>query len=588
MKRIDIKVFLKTAALTAMLFLIMLPRTVLAKETELTEEILGEIDRRMEQAFEAGEAQADLSDLNIIVNMYSDKLGKQYQKVLDRCSTFAKDHGYFLLGSHKEPYISPAPLTEETEECNEFGVGPNRLVAIELNYDAFYRLPDDSADLELIARTQEKLTREYECAMSVVTDEMTDVEKALALYDYIIAVSNYPDAESIDEDGIETYNSESYSAISVFRDHVSVCVANATAYCYLLSDCGIPCIRVDSDGMEHSWAMVKVNGAWYHADPTWDDPRYMDGWTSMWDLNNDIWDLGAAGHTYFLKSDEEMENYLWHFGWEIMVDYTADGSMGETPASGPSGSFDDTFFGNDSLWQNDVHYNYVNGDWYFLDRSSNRIIRMALGQAMEEAEYIDAPSENMMKYVYGSGPCLFICEADGIWRYDTRSGAMEKLPLAENSADRGQPEFTEMNVASGRLNGVVIYRDDAGDPDLTEFSYSVEELLEMKGTPETEEPVMTETEATEAETTEPVSTEAETTEAGTTEAVTAESADAGTEAEKASQEETTGTESADTEAETEKAAEEAGGRTTPVIVPIVLAAAALIAGAIVIVKKKQG
>ena len=567
----------------ALLLLIMTPRTVHAKETDVTEEMLSEIQSRVEKAFQAGEAQADLSDLDIIVNMYSDKLGKQYQKLLDLCQDFAKDHGLFVLGRHRESYISPAPLVEATEDCNEYGVGPNRLTAIELGYDAYYRLEDDSADLELIARTQEKLTREYELAMSAVSEEMSDVEKALALYDAIIAMSNYPDAEGTDENGTEFYDSESYSAISVFRDHISVCVANATAYCYLLSDCGIPCIRVDSSEMSHSWAMLKVEGAWYHADPTWDNVRYMDGWTSQGDVNNDIWDLGAAGHTYFLKSDEEMENGLEHYGWELTADYTKDASMEGAPASGPSGSFDSLFFGSGSPWPVDVHYNYVNGDWYFLNWITNQIVKTTLGQDPEEASSIDAPNDHRMKYVFGSGECLFICEEEGIWRYNTRSGAMEQLPLAENDADRGQPQFTEMNVASGRLNGVVIYTNEAGEAEPVEFSYPVEELLEMKVSPETEEPVTTEAETTEPETTE----DAGTTEAGTTEARTegTESAAAGTELPETSE---TGTDS--TAAGTETEAEVPDGRSQSAAAYVLagLAAAALLSGIILAVKKKGG
>ena len=479
-KKFNLKSLFIGFALTVMFLGILSPRTVYAKETEITEEIQAEISKRLERAFKAGKADADLSDLNIIVNMYSDRIGEQYQKILDVGYAFAKEHGYFVLGSHKEPYISPCPTTVETKDCDKYGVGPNRVTAFELCNDAFYRRPDGSADLKLIAATQKKVTQEYEYAMSVVSDKMSDVEKALVLYDYIIAMSNYPGAESIDENGIETYDSESYSALSVFRDNISVCVANATAYCYLLSDCGIPCIRVDSSDMEHSWAMVKVNGAWYHTDPTWDNSRYMDGLTSLGDFNHDIWDLGAVGHTYFLKSDKEMKNKLQHFGWTLAADYTKDGSQSKTPKSGSSGSFDDTFFSSDGYWMNDVHYNYVNGDWYFLNRVTNQIVKTDLGRDPKKAEIIDAPTDNMMKFVYGSGEFLFICEEDGIWRYNTRSGEMGRLPLSENHTKKGQPVFNEMNIASGRLNGVVVYSDSKAGSISVEFSYPVEKVLNMK------------------------------------------------------------------------------------------------------------
>ena len=484
-----------------MLFFLAVPQTVYAEETDITDEIISEVRSRIDRAFLAGEPSADLADMNIIVNMYSDRFGAQYQKILDLCDDYAKENGSFLLGSHKEPFVSFSPGTEETDGCNEYGVGPNRLTSISLIYDEYYRRADGSADLELIDRVRKQLTREYETALSVVSEDMNDVEKALALYDYIIAVSNYPDVKSIDENGIELYDNESYSAVSVFRDHISVCVANATAYCYLLSDCGIPCIRVDSNEMEHSWTMLKVDGAWYHADPTWDDPKYEEGLTSIGDWNDDIWDLGAAGHLYFLKSDEEMEDRLGHYGWALIMDYTKDRSVDGTPVSGPSGSFGNAFFGDGNIWQEDVHYNYVDGYWYFLNRNTNRIVRTVYGQDMAAAEYLDAPSENTMKYVYSSGDCLFICEDGGIWRYDTKDGKMEKLALAENDSDKGEPVFTEMNIASGKLNGVAVYSCWSENPVPVSFSYPVEEVLQMEAVIGTEESAATETETESAENT---------------------------------------------------------------------------------------
>lgn len=487
--------FAKLCLLGLILTLVLsLPQTVYAAETEITEETISEIRSRLDRALQTGATSVELADLNIIVNMYSDRFGAQYQKILDLCDECAKETGSFRLGSHREPYVGISPKVAPADGCNEFGVGPNHLISIGLIYEEYYRRADGSADTELIGAVQEQLTREYQTALSVVSADMNDVEKALALYDYIIAVSNYPDVESIDENGIVRYDEESYSAISVFRDHISVCVANATAYCYLLSDCGIPCIRVDSDEMEHSWTMLFVDGAWYHADPTWDNRKYEGGMTSLGDWNDDIWDLGAASHHYFLKSDEEMLNRLEHHDWFLTKDYSVDHSVDRTPVSGPSGSFDDVFFSDGNLWQEDVHYNYVNGSWFFLNRSRNRIVRTAYGQNMTEAEYLDAPSENAMKYVYSSGDCLFICEQSGIWRCDTRDGRMEKLDLAENRADTGEPVFTEMNIASGYLNGVVVYNYWAETPDPISFSYSTEELLQMQTVSEPEAPVITEPE----------------------------------------------------------------------------------------------
>ena len=65
------------------LLLLIVPWHVHAEETQLTEEIMMEIQHRLEQSFNKGLPQADLTDLDIVVNMYNDRFSEQYQKILD-------------------------------------------------------------------------------------------------------------------------------------------------------------------------------------------------------------------------------------------------------------------------------------------------------------------------------------------------------------------------------------------------------------------------------------------------------------------------------------------------------------------------
>lgn len=475
-----------------MLVSLTLPQIAFAEETEITSQMLTEIESRVNKALDAGEEYVDLTDLGIITNMYADRIGEQYQKVLNLCDTCQNNHGSFFVGSHRDPYAYVSPATEPAEEADSYGTGPNLLAGITIAYDPYYMFSDGGADTELIAQSQAKMTQEYDYAISVVNDHMNDTEKALALYDYLIALTDYPDAEMIDEEGIEVYSEDSCSACAVFRDHLSVCVANATAYCYLLSDCGIPCIRVDSAEMQHSWVMLKVDGAWYHADPTWDNARFENGTTSKGDPNDDSWDIGAASHHYFLKSDKEMQEGLEHYGWELVKDYSPDSSVTELPEADQSGNYDSLFFGKDNIWQEDVNYNYINGCWYFLNMASNQIVKTVYGLDMNKAEYIDAPSEEIMKYAYSSGNYLFICDDKGIWRCNTLDGKMERLDLQEARDQRGTPLFTEMNIASGQLNGIVQYEIGQEQWEPAAYSYSMEDLLQMAVIPETEAAAETE------------------------------------------------------------------------------------------------
>ena len=163
------KIFAKICVIILILALVLsFPQAVYAEETDLTEEILSEIRSRVDQAVQAGERSVDLADMNIIVNMYTDRLGTQYQKILDLCNDVAIENGSLILGSYREPYVRFSPQVEPAEGSNEFGVGPNWLRSISLFYDQYYCFADGSPDLELIEEVQEQLTREYQAALSVV------------------------------------------------------------------------------------------------------------------------------------------------------------------------------------------------------------------------------------------------------------------------------------------------------------------------------------------------------------------------------------------------------------------------------------
>ncbi len=61
-----------------------------------------------------------------------------------------------------------------------------------------------------------------------------------------------------------------YSADSALLRGTCVCDGYSKAYYYLLEAAGIPVARAISEN--HAWNVVKLNGSWYHVDPTWDDP----------------------------------------------------------------------------------------------------------------------------------------------------------------------------------------------------------------------------------------------------------------------------------------------------------------------------
>ena len=66
-------------------------------------------------------------------------------------------------------------------------------------------------------------------------------------------------------------NYEYYGADVLFRGY-GVCDAYSKAYELLCQKAGVSVKRVTSNALNHAWNALKIGGAWYHVDPTWDDP----------------------------------------------------------------------------------------------------------------------------------------------------------------------------------------------------------------------------------------------------------------------------------------------------------------------------
>ncbi len=129
---------------------------------------------------------------------------------------------------------------------------------------------------------------EYRNICSYLRDDMTQVEKMLAVYDYM-AVNYEYDTENL-EKGTVPY--ESYTSYGVMMKKIGVCQGYAEAYALVLNRLGYECIITSSDQMNHAWNMVKLGNNWYHVDVTWGD------------ATPDR--LGRVLHKYFLVSDATM------------------------------------------------------------------------------------------------------------------------------------------------------------------------------------------------------------------------------------------------------------------------------------------
>lgn len=127
----------------------------------------------------------------------------------------------------------------------------------------------------------ETMISDYNAAIGKILEGVnpswSDLEKALYFNDYLASHCEYD----------TTYSK--YTAYDALVDNKAVCEGYSLAYMELLSRVGIPCKRVSSNSLNHTWNMFYINNHYYYVDVTWNDPLGNFG--------------GRAGHRFFLKSE---------------------------------------------------------------------------------------------------------------------------------------------------------------------------------------------------------------------------------------------------------------------------------------------
>lgn len=138
---------------------------------------------------------------------------------------------------------------------------------------------------------------------SVITADMTDYDKELALHDYLVNNCEY-DPTVIAGD-IPDGRDDDYTAYGALINEKAVCQGYADAMYRLLKAVGIKSIMVSgtaTNGVNteaHAWNIVTIGGQTYQFDATFDDPSYKDG------RNNPT-------HDYFNITDSQLsKDHTW-------------------------------------------------------------------------------------------------------------------------------------------------------------------------------------------------------------------------------------------------------------------------------------
>lgn len=274
----------------------------------------------------------DFSELDITYNSKNrEELSRIYSELIN------ENPKYFYIGGYTYSYY-------EGDE--------GKIIGIQLIYDSDYRKDTKGfqPNVEKILKDRSIYVAGINNVLQCVENSMTDLEKVLAVHDWIVRECDYDYQNYVNG----MIPNSSYSDTGVFINGSAVCNGYALAFSVLMQQLNIPSYFVGSNSMNHAWNLVYVDKTWYHIDTTWDDPVW-DNSTQYGYSNNDYADEGYVSHKYFMLSDEEIRNKE-HSGWSTNV-----------PSASVSGKYIDYCFYNKN-----VSMNYYNGYWYYS--SGNKII----------------------------------------------------------------------------------------------------------------------------------------------------------------------------------------------------------------------
>ena len=138
----------------------------------------------------------------------------------------------------------------------------------------------------------------------ILRDGMSDFDKEVEIYAWVLQNVDYYTSHM---DALAEDERDAYTPYGALVNREAVCLGYASAFQLLTELAGLESITVAGVGdvtEDHGWTMVRLNGEWYCADPTWDWSSYAfgaiygydaaEGW--VWEYFNVTSDYMARTH----------------------------------------------------------------------------------------------------------------------------------------------------------------------------------------------------------------------------------------------------------------------------------------------------
>ena len=151
----------------------------------------------------------------------------------------------------------------------------------------------------VLAEKKKAIEAERNHIIGSLYNEMSDVEKALAVHDWFALHYAYDTPASL-----HAFPTSAHRIDGLLLDEKAVCQGYMLGYKYILEMLDIDAVCMTSAVMGHGWNMVEIEDKWYHVDVTHDDATNRAG--------DDI--FGRVLHRNFLCSEAGIRA-TGHAGW---------------------------------------------------------------------------------------------------------------------------------------------------------------------------------------------------------------------------------------------------------------------------------
>lgn len=176
-----------------------------------------------------------------------------------------EDSGDFLAEVQKEGFweIYHAVLADHPEM---FWIGAGAQIETDMGGRVLAYSLETLIPSEARPSMREKLEDAADACISQIPPGASDYEKIKFVYEYLINTVDYQSG-SADAQNIQ----------SALLYRTSVCAGYSKAFQYLLHRMGLFCTYVTgriTDGGDHGWNLVRIDGEYYYVDVTWGDPVF--------------------------------------------------------------------------------------------------------------------------------------------------------------------------------------------------------------------------------------------------------------------------------------------------------------------------